>query len=109
MGKILKKLLLTLSAVILSINLFAQQPTIITLVNEDGGVAACDITLFTDQGETRVLFVQGSAMISDISGIVVQINFLPVEGLILTNTYKVDDYHFVAIFKNDDTEEEQEE
>ena len=47
-------------------------------------------------------------MIRDIQGKVVQIDYVAAEGLVYVDSYKVDDYHFVAIFREDDSSEEEE-
>ena len=101
-----KKLLLTLCGIVLSFTLFAQQqPTVITVVNQDDGLAACCVAILTDQGEELVLDIVGSVSIGGLNGKVIQINFLVPEGLVFVNSYKENDYYFVVILKNEIEEE----
>ena len=101
-----KKLLLTLCGIVLSFTLFAQQqPTVITVVNQDDGLATCCVAIFTDQGEELVLDIVGSVSIGGLNGKVIQINFLVPEGLVFVNSYKENDYYFVVILKNEIEEE----
>lgn len=108
MERLFKKLLFVLMSIMITTNVFAQQSTVVTLVNENGGHAQATIFYLTDQNESGSLDVVGSAIIRDIQGKVVEINYVAAEGLVYVDSYKVDDYHFVAIFRDDDSSEEEE-